>query len=73
MTDPRDTPACEARDRQSQAALKGAGLVMLLIWAAIIGVYVSNRDWNEAIFWSAIAVATSAGVFGSIFAARRKS
>lgn len=43
-----------------QAAM-GAVAVMALIWVAIVGFHVWQRAWNDALFWAAIAVATSAG------------
>lgn len=55
----------------NQAAL-GAVAVMALIWVAIVGFYLHQRDWNEALFWAGIAVATSAGSWTAIRHSRRR-
>ncbi len=54
-----------------QATL-GAVVVMAVIWVAIVGFYIYQRDWNEALFWAAIAVATSAGSIAAIHHSRRR-
>jgi uncharacterized membrane-anchored protein len=54
-----------------QAAL-GAVVVMGVIWVAIVGFHLYQRAWNDALFWVAIAVATSAGSITAIRHSRRR-
>lgn len=54
-----------------QAAL-GAVVVMAVIWVAIVGFHLYQRAWNDALFWAAIAVATSAGSITAIRHSRRR-
>lgn len=59
------------RRNGDQAAL-GAVIVMAVIWVAIVGFHLYQRAWNDALFWAAIAVATSASSITAIRYSRRR-
>lgn len=57
--------------RAERSALRGATLVMALIWVGVVGFHLWFRNWGEAVFWAAIAVATTAGSCGDLLSRRR--
>lgn len=53
-------------NRDGEWAAMGAVAVMAVLWVAIVGFHLYQRAWNDAVFWTAIAVATSAGSLTAI-------
>lgn len=53
-------------------AALGAVIVMAVIWVAIVGFHLYRHAWNDAVFWAAMAVATSAGSVTAIRHSRRR-
>jgi Kef-type K+ transport system membrane component KefB len=58
--------------RKGDQAALGAVVVMAVIWVAIVGFHLYQRAWNDALFWAAIAVATSASSITAIRYSRRR-
>ena len=58
--------------RNADQAALGTVAVMAVIWVAIVGFHLYQHTWNDALFWAAIAVATSAGSATAIRHSRRR-
>ncbi len=48
----------EDATRRGRGALAGARVAFGVVWLAVIGLHLSWRNWDEAAFWTAIAVVT---------------
>lgn len=77
MSEHREKPGADAPldcgRRDTRAATWGAAAAILLIWVVIVGFHVWKGAWSDALFWGAIGVATSAGVWAPTLGRRRKT
>jgi uncharacterized protein YqgC (DUF456 family) len=44
---------------------------MALVWVAVVGFHLWFRNWGEAVFWSAIGIATTVGSCADFLGRRR--
>ncbi|MEQ7156650.1 hypothetical protein [Brevundimonas aurifodinae] len=63
----------DTKPRQGRRAVAGATVAIGLVWLAVVGLHLYWRNWEEAVLWAAIAVATMAASFAGLPGFRRKS